>query len=475
MDDKPKDQAKKSKTTSIIIGIAIVVVLSVIGYLNKDQLFPSPSPAQIGPTNITPDQRSPTTILASVNGEQITLKQVKLNQDIYLNQLGIPLSEAAVLNQTINELLLVQEAKKQGLGLTDIELNRLTDGWIEEIKAGRNDTEFAAELARDGLTEAGLREQSKKVIETQTLVNRILNTSVITELRVDQDEITNYYEQFPDKFAAKEGQIRARHILVQSEDKARNLFKRLIENKTQWDNWDYIVKEYSLDYATVPSKGDLGIFGKSTTPSAMEQTIFTLKIGEISEPIQSNKGWHIFERLPDRYTLAETNQTIYNFLFAQKEQRAAQLFLAQLRKRATIIYGNEETKPVSSPQEKTPVPLLINESTQASTPPSTYCTDDQGNIAVDFFTSSNCKSCKEVLRGYRNEMKSQLSLSSSIWELDTGDNLATSLEEKGVPKVKADMFLSMSPDGSLPLIVLGCATPFRDVDSFTKSLLGMNT
>lgn len=86
-------------------------------------------------------------------------------------------------------------------------------------------------------------------------------------------------------------EIRASHILVETEEKAKKLLEEIKAGKSFADT----AKEVSL----CPSKrdgGDLGFFKKGVMVKPFEDAAFALKeIGEISEPVQTQFGWHLIQ------------------------------------------------------------------------------------------------------------------------------------------------------------------------------------
>ncbi len=86
-------------------------------------------------------------------------------------------------------------------------------------------------------------------------------------------------------------EVRARHILVKSEDEAKKLLEEIKGGKSFAD----AAKEVSL----CPSGrdgGDLGFFKKGVMVKPFEDAAFAMKeIGEISEPVQTQFGWHLIQ------------------------------------------------------------------------------------------------------------------------------------------------------------------------------------
>ena len=88
-------------------------------------------------------------------------------------------------------------------------------------------------------------------------------------------------------------QVAAKHILVGSKQEAEDLLKK-INN----DNENLTFEKVARKYSKCPSKmngGDLGFFGKNMMVKEFENAAFNLKVGEISEPIETKFGWHLIK------------------------------------------------------------------------------------------------------------------------------------------------------------------------------------
>ncbi len=88
-------------------------------------------------------------------------------------------------------------------------------------------------------------------------------------------------------------QVAAKHILVESKQEAADLLKR-IRN----DNDNLTFEDAAKKYSKCPSKaegGDLGFFGKNMMVKEFESAAFALNEGEISEPVETQFGWHLIK------------------------------------------------------------------------------------------------------------------------------------------------------------------------------------
>ena len=85
--------------------------------------------------------------------------------------------------------------------------------------------------------------------------------------------------------------VKASHILVETEQNAKDLLEEIRSGKT---SFDMAAREYSM----CPSKrdgGNLGFFERGMMVKPFEDAAFALEIGEISEPVQTQFGWHLIQ------------------------------------------------------------------------------------------------------------------------------------------------------------------------------------
>lgn len=84
--------------------------------------------------------------------------------------------------------------------------------------------------------------------------------------------------------------VRASHILVKTEEEAKDLLAKLNEGA----DFGELAEEHSL----CPSKrdgGDLGYFGKGMMVKPFEDAAFSMEAGEVSQPVETQFGWHLIK------------------------------------------------------------------------------------------------------------------------------------------------------------------------------------
>lgn len=93
-------------------------------------------------------------------------------------------------------------------------------------------------------------------------------------------------------------EIKASHILVEDEETAKEVKNKLNEGAS----FEELAQEYSTD-GSAANGGDLGYFGPGQMVPEFEEAAYALEVGEISEPVQSQFGFHII-KLTDKKEVA---------------------------------------------------------------------------------------------------------------------------------------------------------------------------
>ncbi|WP_404988372.1 peptidylprolyl isomerase [Clostridium culturomicium] len=195
-------------------------------------------------------------ILATVNGKEITENDLNMamtrfpqeNQAFFATEQG----KAQLLEQLISFELVSKYAADEKLDET------------EEYK------EQLEILKKDLLIQAGV----KKVLDAVT---------------VTDEEVKAFYDNNPNMFKG-EASVRAKHILVDSEEKAKEV-KASIDGGVSFE-------EAAQKNSSCPSSsqgGDLGFFTRGRMVPEFEEAAFELAIGEVSEPVKTQFGYHLIK------------------------------------------------------------------------------------------------------------------------------------------------------------------------------------
>lgn len=138
-----------------------------------------------------------------------------------------------------------------------------------------------------------------------------------TEALVTEKDIKAEYEK-----AVKDGkdkeEVRARHILVADEAKAKELKKKIDGGA----DFEKLATENSNDPGSKKQGGDLGFFPEGSMVKEFSDAAFKLKVGQVSDPVKTKFGWHIIKAEERRKlkmpSYADAKDKIKNHLTEEK-------------------------------------------------------------------------------------------------------------------------------------------------------------
>ena len=142
--------------------------------------------------------------------------------------------------------------------------------------------------------------------------------------QVNDQALKAAYKNMVDKMANIQ-EVHARHVLLDSEDKAKDVIKQL-DGGAKWD-----------DVAKNHSSGDLGYFAKGEMVPEVETAAFALDAGKYTKaPVKTQLGWHVIQVLDKRKRPEPEFDAVKPQLEAQKRQEAFQSLLEQWQKGADV-------------------------------------------------------------------------------------------------------------------------------------------
>jgi foldase protein PrsA len=363
-----KNLIHRLKSEKFVLILAIVVIIAVLAFLfNFSKIFKS-------------DNKSPSTVVATVNGEEITTHEFDSRYNLLKNNYPTQvISQEDFLEQLIEEKLLVQEAKKSGVTVSDDSVKTDIDKLISQSPVSKSD--FESKLQAAGMT----FEEFTGYYKNNIIVRSFLNSSVLNKIEVNDSEISDFYLKNKAEFTAKEGQIRARHILVKTEQEAKDIEQKLVEG----EDFGELAKQYSIEPNAATSGGELGFFGKGQMVPEFEEAAFKLNVNAISDPVQTQFGWHIIQRESNTFTFEEAKELIRNILISGKQNDYIVSYVQGLKDKAKI------TRNMAS------IPTTAQTSPSTTTTPATAdgsCIAKYGltSDTVIFYHATWCPHCQKM-------------------------------------------------------------------------------
>lgn len=176
------------------------------------------------------------------------------------------------------------------------------------------------------------------VIDQTTLATQYTNWLNTLSERTDTDEaeyreITRLAllreklaEALGDEVPRLAEHARARHILVETEEEINVVLERLEAG----EDFSDLAQELSTDQGSALNGGDLGFTPRGRYVPAIDEAVFTLPIGQISEPLETQFGWHVVE------VLEREERELSPLDYSQSQRQAFTDWLAEAREGAEI-------------------------------------------------------------------------------------------------------------------------------------------
>ena len=234
-------------------------------------------------------------VIATVNGEEIFRKDFDRRMNVIrrMNQDVTRSVQIQVVNQLAKKVLLKQFVEGQNIDVSDEEVQ----GELEKIqyflKSNPNNSEKTLEEI--------LGTQGSSISALEGEVRRTLALSKYLDESVDDGEKRSYFEA--NKSAFNGEKVKTSHILIDTTElktdaeleKAR---QKIEEVKKEIDNGADFA-EMARKYSTCPSAengGDIGFFQrKGSIVEEFAKVAFSMEVGEISEPVKTQFGYHIIK------------------------------------------------------------------------------------------------------------------------------------------------------------------------------------
>ncbi|MFO1058063.1 MAG: peptidylprolyl isomerase [Dongiaceae bacterium] len=252
-------------------------------------------------------------VVARVNGKELhrsdVIESAKSLPEPYQQQ--VEQLFPALIERLIDLSLLVAEGRKEGL---------------------QNDPAVKAQVAH---------------FEDQAVLQALLDHYL--KAKVTEDAVKARYEKFL-KETPPQTEVRARHILVDSEAKANDIIKQLDGGA----DFKELASKDSLDKKAAANGGDLGYFSAQDMVPEFAEAAFALDKGQYTKkPVKTRFGWHIILVEDKREKKPPTLDEARSQIEAELNQELVAAFLADLRSKAEIQKFNPDGSPIK-PAPATP-------------------------------------------------------------------------------------------------------------------------
>ena len=274
-------------------------------------------------------------VIASVNGETLSRQDFEheLARELASSEAEGPLTpdqvepiKKSLLNTVIERALLLQAARVANVTVPAADVDR---------EVLRISSDFPAEGFNEALSEGQLSmsDLKQKTLASLT-IQKLFEEHVYPRVGVTEEELRAYFDSHAKDFQLGE-EVRAAQIVVQTLDEAKHIQAQLKAGKKFPD----LARRYSLS-ADAKLGGDLGYFPRGVMPPEFDEAAFKLPVGQTSEVVTTEYGFHLFKvldkRPPRKKELAQVRGEVEKKLLALKREQAQRDYLQRLKDAAQL-------------------------------------------------------------------------------------------------------------------------------------------
>ncbi|MBI3378331.1 MAG: peptidylprolyl isomerase [Nitrospirae bacterium] len=286
-------------------------------------------------------------VVAFVNGAGITRAELDMEinrlapQELYHRSISPEKQkemEKKAIENLIDAELFYIEAKRQDLKVDNSELEKS----ISSVKASYPSTKaFKDALKKSGMTMPVFEEKVRKNLVVEKLIEKEVKVSLT------DNDLEEYYKKNTEKFKEPEA-VRLGYVYVKinpsepdGRKKAKERAKEAYSKIKSGSDFAQIAQTYSHDMSRVKG-GDVGFVHRGMMPQDIEKAAFSLKVGQLSEIIETDIGFHILKveekRASRQVSFKEVKDKLKKELTESMQKNRLESLIKRLRENAKIQY-----------------------------------------------------------------------------------------------------------------------------------------
>lgn len=247
-------------------------------------------------------------VIAKVGSQTVLLSDIEAQFAFSKDkEIGMSENEAKcfILESMIGQKLIVHQAKIDSVEVSRDEVNAQLDFKVDAVlRQMQGDEEFFKEYY--GFTPNQMKENLRDDLEQQLIAER-MQLTILDQVNITPAEVEAFFEKIPkDSIPFMSAEVEIAELVLKPEINEEERTKALktildIKKKIQaGDDFAELAKIYSDDPGSGSRGGDLGFVGRGTFVTEFEATAYALEENEISDPVETEFGFHIIEMLERR-------------------------------------------------------------------------------------------------------------------------------------------------------------------------------
>lgn len=315
-------------------------------------------------TNLFPDP-----VVATGTGFEIKRSQV---DEAYLDYSASEAAKGSAIPETargmvrsnlLNQLIIDRILLKMATPDEKAATQKMVDDAINSERTNSPAT-FDARVRATGMT---LEQVRNRAVEQQ-LCRRVLIRETTNGITVSDAEVKKFYDDNPSAFEVPE-RVHVAHILVSTLDpitqaplppdqkkEKEKLANELKQRAEKGEDFAKLVKQYSDDPGSKEKGGEYTFAKNHQMVPEFESAAFSLKVNQISDPVETRYGYHIIKLIeklpPKKEEFADASAKIHEYLVGQQANKGLDVYLENLKTKSDVKILDDGTGNKSAPPAK---------------------------------------------------------------------------------------------------------------------------
>ena len=244
--------------------------------------------------------------------------------------------QSSVLESMIDQKILLKLAEEDTtIEVKDKDVNNALDQQLENLilqSGGKKQAEkMLGQTLKSFESEFWFEMKDK-------MVSEMFQQKVLSNIKTNKKDVLSFYSTYKDSLPFFPLEVKMRHILIKpkpsdSVKKKIVYFLSNIKNKieTEDNDFSFYAKEHSMDPGSKNRGGNLGWYGRGELVKNFETTAFTVPLNFISDPFETEMGYHILETLDKKGDKVKVRHILIIPQISKKDEEKAYKFAMSIK------------------------------------------------------------------------------------------------------------------------------------------------
>ena len=232
----------------------------------------------------------------------------------------------AIVKGMVDEKLMIAKAEEDTIEVDEERVEEAVREELKGLKAQYGEEAFKEQLRQENLHEREIRDQLRQKYRKESLKGQMYSM-LVQDIEVSYRDVEAFREASLEELPSLLG---VSHILIEpqpSTDRRAEALARAeaaLVRVRSGEDFSELARQYSDDPGTAPAGGDLGFFSKGQMVPGFEEAAFSLELGEVSEPVETEFGFHLIKADEIRGTEVHARHILFSLRATEEDATAAQ-------------------------------------------------------------------------------------------------------------------------------------------------------